>query len=119
MTFYEATDQISGSLFDGHVNASRAISYAVTSMTLQDLVAHIGVSRIDVLKLDIEGAEYDLLAKQDDEWFRNIGQIIVEFHHHCIKAFSLDDTKRAIERLTLLGYHSYSVDGINFLFFRH
>ncbi|MGD0497273.1 MAG: FkbM family methyltransferase [Bryobacteraceae bacterium] len=118
MTFYEPIDQVSGSVFNGHVNASRAISYAVPSMTLKDLAAHIGVSRIDVLKLDVEGAEYDILEQQDDEWVKTISQIIVEFHHHCVKAFTLDDTKRAVAKLRSMGYRSYSTDGINYLFFR-
>jgi len=117
-TFYEAVDQISGSLFEDHVNARRAIAYPVPSMTLEDLAAHIGVSRIDVLKLDIEGAEYEVLASAGDGTLKNIGQIIIEFHHHCVGAFTSDDTQRAIGRLTALGYRHYSVDGINYLFFR-
>lgn len=118
VTFREAVDQISGSVFDSHVNAGHAISYTVPSKTLEDLIEHIGVARIDILKLDIEGSEYEVLASIGDDRLRSIGQLIVEFHHHCVGAFTSDDTKRAIGRLTALGFRSYSADGINFLFFR-
>lgn len=117
-TFYESIDQVSGSLFDGHVNAKRSTSYPVRSTTIPDLMASIGAATVDVLKLDVEGAEYDVLASMDDHSFANIGQLIVEFHHHCVKGITPDDMKREIARLTGLGFCSYSVDGSNYLFFR-
>jgi FkbM family methyltransferase len=117
MTFYEAPQQISGSLFEGHVNAGGAVSYTVRSVSFEDLLAEIGVSRIDLLKLDIEGAEYDVFASISDKTIKNIGQIIVEFHHYCLKGVTEADTRRVVNRITGLGFQSYSVDGINYVFF--
>jgi FkbM family methyltransferase len=118
LTFYESLDQVSGSVFDGHVNSRNATSYTVPSMTIQDLMASMGKTSIDLLKLDIEGAEYEVLAGMDDQAFTNIGQLIVEFHHHCVTGMTADDTKRAVARLVSLGYRSYSMDSVNYLFFR-
>ncbi len=118
LTFYEPIDQVSGSLFNDHVNATRAISYTVPAMTLKDLMSHIGVASVDVLKLDIEGAEYGVLANTSEDLLAGIGQMIVEFHHHCLKVCTVSDTQRAVARLSALGYQSYSEDGINYLFFR-
>jgi FkbM family methyltransferase len=118
VTFYESIDQVSGSVFEGHVNAAHSTSYSVPSMTIGDLMASIGAATVDVLKLDIEGAEYEVLAGMDDRTFAKIGQLVVEFHHHCVKGVTRDDTNRAVARLDGLGYRRYSVDGINYLFFR-
>jgi FkbM family methyltransferase len=41
----------------------------------------LGVERIDLLKLNIEGAEYDVLDRLDDAgWLPRIDQVLVQFH---------------------------------------
>ena len=117
MTFYEARDRVSGSLFGGHVNASGAVAYQVRSLSFEDLLAEAAIARPDLLKLDIEGAEYDVLASIADKTLKNIGQIIVEFHHYCVEGITERDTRQVVSRITGLGFQSYSVDGINYLFF--
>jgi FkbM family methyltransferase len=117
-TFYEAPEKISGSLFEGHVNAGGAHTYTVRSLSFGDLLASIGAPRIDLLKLDIEGAEYDVLAGIGDETLQSIGQIIVEFHHYCVKGVTETDTRRVVSRIKDLGFQSYSIDRINYLFFQ-
>lgn len=52
----------------------------VPCITLQDIYAEIGTD-IDLLKLDIEGAEYEILANIEPI----PKQITVEFHEHCHK----------------------------------
>jgi FkbM family methyltransferase len=118
MTFYEAADRISGSLFREHMNAKGAIAYPVRCFTLEDLMGDIGLSQVDLLKLDIEGAEYEVLASIGDEKLAGIGQIVVEFHHYCVPRFLGRDTRNMVERIRRLGFQSYSLDGINYLFFR-
>jgi FkbM family methyltransferase len=117
-TFYEAVDQISGSLFGEHVNAKSAVSYPVRCFTFDDLMDELGLARIDLLKLDIEGAEYEVLASIGDEKLASIGQIVVEFHHYCVPRFVQKHTRITVARLKRLGFQSYSVDGINYLFFQ-
>lgn len=50
----------------------------VQAITLQDIYADIGTN-IDLLKLDIEGAEYEILAELEPI----PKQVTVEFHEHC------------------------------------
>lgn len=50
----------------------------VKAITLQDIYNEIGTD-IDLLKLDIEGSEYEILASIDPI----PKQITVEFHQHC------------------------------------
>ena len=118
MTFYEATNQMSGSLFSEHVNAKNAACYPVRCLTYADLLSEMGLSRIDLLKLDIEGAEYEVLGGIGHRTLARIGQIVVEFHHHCVQGLAAKDTRKIVARLKRLGFQSFSLDGINYLFFR-
>jgi FkbM family methyltransferase len=120
LTFHEPVYHVSGSLYDDHRNTRMdAVSYSVPAVTIEDLMTRLRTPRVGLLKMDIEGAEYDVLAGMRDELLCKIDQMIVEFHHHCVSAYTLEDTKRAIARLISLGFRSYSVDAVNYLFFRH
>lgn len=48
--------------------------------SLRSLVAEFDINEIGLLKLDIEGAEYDVIRLIDDDLARRIHQITVEFH---------------------------------------
>ena len=69
---------------------------------LQTLAEMLGHIRVDVLKMDIEGAEYevlrDILAGRI-----GIGQILVEFHHRW-KEVGPAQTRQAIASLEAAGY---------------
>jgi FkbM family methyltransferase len=60
---------------------------------------------VDVLKMDIEGAEVAALGSVDDDALRNIGQITVEFHDDPSFHFDLGDSvSSVIARLERLGF---------------
>jgi FkbM family methyltransferase len=69
---------------------------------LPTLMQHLNHAYIDVLKMDIEGAEYevidDLLAAQVP-----IGQLLVEFHHRK-PGIGADRTRLAVSRLREAGF---------------
>ena len=50
----------------------------VDVITLADALA--GLPRVDLLKVDIEGAEYDVFAHTPDDVFQKIRSILVEIH---------------------------------------
>lgn len=52
----------------------------VQTLSLATLLQQQAVSRVDLLKLDIEGAEFQLLEKTPDPVLSGIAQITVEFH---------------------------------------
>ena len=54
-----------------------------------------------VLKMDIEGAEYDVIESLSG---LSIPQVCVEFHHQYIVARSEEDTRRAKARILSWGY---------------
>lgn len=56
----------------------------MAEIQIRDIVAvldEIGLEQIDVLKVNIEGGEYDLFDRLDDAgWLPRIDQILVQFH---------------------------------------
>ncbi|HYF62785.1 MAG TPA: FkbM family methyltransferase [Herpetosiphonaceae bacterium] len=84
-------------------SAGEAISVPVRR--LATLMAERGHDRIDLLKMDIEGAEYAVLA---DIAGLPIGQILVEFHHR-FKDVGVARTRAAVALLRERGYRLFAV----------
>jgi FkbM family methyltransferase len=69
---------------------------------LSALMAELGHRHIDVLKMDIEGAEYDVI----DEVLKSgivPGQWLIEFHHRW-QEIGIEATRRAVASLRRNGY---------------
>jgi len=85
---------------------------------LATLMCQLGHSHLDLLKMDIEGGEYrviaDLVEKSDSP---RPAQILVEFHHN-FPAVPLAWTLEAIERLRSAGYRIAHISprGLEFCF---
>ena len=120
LVFFESKTNESGSIMTDHHNMIRdeTISYEVNAMTLRSLLNHIGLDSVDMLKLDIEGAEYDLLDKINKEDILPFRQIFVEFHHHAVQRFTEVDTRRLVNKICDFGYRSHTIDDHNYLFRR-
>jgi len=74
----------------------------VEMRTLEGLQSLVGESAIDILKIDIEGAEYktiDHLLMSDCR----PAQLLVEFHHRS-NNFSVADTRNAVRKIRDAGY---------------
>lgn len=119
-TFLESTTNESGSLMPDHVNAIRddLTRYEVTTVTPTALLEHLGLDSADILKLDIEGAEYELLRNVREDDLAPFRQIFVEFHHHAVQRYSVVDTRQIVQGICEFGYDSYSFDDHNYLFLR-
>ena len=50
------------------------------SISIRDIIARYGLSKIDLLKMDCEGCEYDVFRNTEDETISRIRNIILEFH---------------------------------------
>ena len=59
---------------------------AVDAVTVPMIMALAGVDSIDILKMDIEGAEADVLDASADQWLGKTGLLIVELHNAEIEA---------------------------------
>jgi FkbM family methyltransferase len=75
---------------------------------LKTVMHELGHEKIDILKMDIEGAEYDVL---DDLLAASISvdQLLVEFHHKRFKNVGVLDTRRAIKKLQKNNFRIFSV----------
>lgn len=74
---------------------------------LRTVMRELGHERLDVLKMDIEGAEYevieDLLASAIP-----VDQLLLEFHHH-LPGVALERTEAAIDALEAAGYRIFGM----------
>ena len=61
-------------------DTKKASSIDVEGVTLDSLVAAAGSDTVDLVKMDIEGAELEVLPSADPETLARIKQIAVEFH---------------------------------------
>lgn len=101
----ENPKHISHTLLDRPSTQNRAIKVPVRK--LSSIMSSLGHQEIDILKMDIEGAEYQVI---EDIYRSNIRpfQILLEFHHG-FPNLGLTKTKEAIARLNEMGYRLFSV----------
>ena len=120
LTFHESGVNESGSLFADHVNVlhDKTTRYDVEAVSLGTLLARLGLPRVDILKLDLEGAEYDLIDRVTASDLQPVRQLFVEFHHHAVRHVGEADTRRMVARLAGFGFRAVSVDDHNYLFYR-
>lgn len=72
-------------------------------VTLETLLSELGLSDVDLLKVDIEGAEIAMFDAAPDAVLRRLRQITVEFHDFIDPAEG-PDVERIIKRLAGLGF---------------
>jgi FkbM family methyltransferase len=113
----EGADGVSGSLLGSHSYAGQA-TLGVRTTSLREVLAREGREECDVLKLDIEGAEYDVLeALCRSGEIRRARQLLVEFHHHCTDR-TFQDTLGAIARVCASGFIERHSEDRNAAFLR-
>jgi FkbM family methyltransferase len=66
------------SIFEMSVDAEA--KFECPAMTLEAFVKREGISRIDILQMDIEGAEFDILLNCDKALLGSIREILFEYH---------------------------------------
>lgn len=90
----------------------------VPAYTIASLMHQLGHDHIDLLKMDIEGAEYDVIDGLLKTSCRP-RQILIEFHHRHA-GIDKEQTTRAINGLEAAGYKIYfvsdSVREVSFIF---
>jgi FkbM family methyltransferase len=78
-------------------------SVPVESMTLAQIIEKNGIRRVDLLKIDCEGAEYDILMGADDATLGKIDKISMEYHN-------IDESRTAGHMKRFLEGKGYSVE---------
>lgn len=75
----------------------------VPALTLAALFDRHGIERVDLLKVDIEGAEIDALLAAPREVLARVAQITIEFHD-CLDPALADGTARVDRKLRDVGF---------------
>ena len=101
-----------GSLVFGYFSNFK--TYEVETTTLSELIELMNEDTdIDLLKIDIEGSEYDLLINSTDGDLLKFKQITVEFHDFVDPNFK-DKNKQIEDRMIALGFDVLK-KGINYM----
>jgi FkbM family methyltransferase len=79
-------------------------SHRVNTISLRTVFQRINATDVDLIKLDIEGAEFELLRELDDSLLARIGQITVEFHDFVARFANQGLFERARDRLEGVGF---------------
>lgn len=82
----------------------------VASITLETFMKRSGISKINLLKIDAEGAEYPILLSSKATVFRNIEKIYVEYHDY------IDHGYQVSTLVTFLEHQGFVVERSNSLF---
>jgi FkbM family methyltransferase len=78
------------------------LSYKVEVRSLKSIMAELGHKQINLLKMDIEGAEYQVIEHMRSKNIKP-DQVLVGFHHH-FKNVGVKKTVNAVKQLRQMGY---------------
>jgi hypothetical protein len=73
----------------------------------------LGHTYIDVLKIDIEGAEFPWLRYEGSKILPRVGQVVIELHVHTVTAqqyYPKEDSKTFIETMEIYDYRLFHVE---------
>lgn len=111
-TFLEIIDQSSSSVgFQVQECYEREKNDLVKTVTMSGILKETGKNYIDILKIDIEGSEYEVFDKTCLEWIDKVKVLIIELHDR-IKPGCSD---RVFEVMKEHGF-TYEKKGENFVF---
>jgi len=77
---------------------------SIEGISLEKLILDNKLKKIDLIKIDIEGAEIDLFRSTSDERLKNIDQIAVEFHDFIPELNIETEVKEIKIRMKKLGF---------------
>lgn len=105
----ENPDHVSHTVLSRPSTTSKAITVSVKR--LDTIMRELKHGHVDILKMDIEGAEYDVIDDISKSSIRP-RQILIEFHHR-FPGVGVEKTKEAIDRIRSMGYRLFAVSDTN------
>jgi FkbM family methyltransferase len=88
-------------------NYFNGIEHNIESITLEELIEENNLDYIDILKIDIEGSEYDIMPSISEEILSKIKQITIEFHDFIDNNLK-NKTENIIKRMESFGFKKIS-----------
>lgn len=103
-TFYmpKVAEHVSGSVMRSDHLADEG--YPVQLKCIKEIMTELGHQRVDVLKLDIEGTEYEVVDHMVQEKLGDrIDQLLIEFHHR-FSSIGIQKTRDAMAQIRQMGF---------------
>jgi len=105
----ENNSTISGFVDESHTYTDNIVVEEVDVITLKKFIKDNNIINLDLIKIDIEGAEYDVIDSLSDEDLLISDRYLIEYH--CGKARGI---KKMATRFKNLGYDIQNSDDPNF-----
>lgn len=101
------------------------VEHKIERINIDSILEMYNIEKIDILKIDIEGAEYDILENITNKTLERIDQITVEFHDFIDPSLK-DRTAAIVDNMKSLGYsvisnrldYKYGSDYYDTLFYK-
>lgn len=110
ISFSEPADPGYHSLYmtnPGSEEGNGIVTHVLPVNRLETIMKELGHERLDILKMDIEGAEYEVI-EEIIALPVEISQVLIEFHHR-FGHIGIGKTKQAIAALNRAGYRIFNV----------
>jgi hypothetical protein len=119
VTFYISSEHSEKSSIVPNVGGENCSMQTVAAKTLEDVIIENKLDHINLLKVDIEGAELPMLRSLSPGTLDKIDQITIEFHDFT-GAMSKTDVHQTVRKLESAGFRSikFSVSNKDWLFYR-
>ncbi|CAN5708937.1 hypothetical protein BH09PLA1_BH09PLA1_20420 [soil metagenome] len=119
ITFYVSNEHSEKSSIVPQVSGDNCSAHTVEAKTLDDVIVENKIDQINLLKVDIEGAELPMLRSLSSQTLDKIDQITIEFHDFT-GAMTRQDVNQTVKRLESAGFRSikFSVSNKDWLFYR-
>lgn len=90
--------------------------YEVDVESLENALAPF--EKIDLLKMDCEGAEIEAILNTTENALKKCNQITIEFHDFCFKQLTLQDVMFCVDKLKNIGFETLHKDFDDCLFYK-
>ena len=120
VTFHESNNIEAGNIIGPKAN-STGNTVDVDALNFASLVAQLDLADIDLVKMDIEGAEIQLFESIDEQHLSRIQQLSLEFHNAVpILNVSLESVNRVIGKIKSMGFDGlpFAPNHLDWLFWR-
>jgi FkbM family methyltransferase len=90
-------------------------TYYIETVTLDEIISKYNIEKIDLLKMDIEGAEFPIFENISNETLSKIDSVLIEYH-----GFYFEDGDKKIDdlvnKLKSSGFHITKPENVKFIF---
>jgi FkbM family methyltransferase len=111
LRFHLNSNNEASSIFEHSPGASERV-ITVQGRSLQTLLSELSLTKVDLLKIDIEGSEIPMLLNAPAEVINRIDQMTVEFHN-LVGLCTTEQVMQVVRKLQQAGFDAIRFDGLH------